>query len=152
MSFPLFSNFLKKHNLNIEIVKSEEGTRTAKEAAEVHGVPVSNIVKSLVVKANGSFIIVLCPGDKRLDFEEFKTILGKESVRMANAKEVKEATGHSIGGVSPFGHSEPLKTIIIPGFDSGQPLWAAAGAADVNFKTSLSELENIVNKVNEQVS
>lgn len=148
MSVSLFKTFVKTHRFDVEIVRSEERTRTAGEAAEVHGVPVSNIVKSLVLKADDEYIVALCPGDKRLYFQELKTILGKESVRMANAWEVKEVTGHSIGGVPPFGHNEPLRTIIVSGFDATEPLWAAAGAAEVNFQTTLAELEEIVAHVN----
>ena len=137
MSVALFLEFVKKHKLDIKPIKSNKPTTTAREAAEAHGVLVSNIVKSLLVKeSDGIFVIYLCPGDRRLEL--------KEGTRMANANEVKEATGHSIGGVPPFGHKKPLKTIIVDGFDSTTPLWAAAGAADTNFKTTLKELQKIV--------
>ena len=148
MSASLFIKFVEGQGLDIELVESEKGTRTAEEAAEVHGVPVSNIVKSLVLKAANDFVIALCPGDKRIDFKEVKANLNKENVRMATPTEVKEMTGHSIGGVPPFGHQEPLRTFIVSGFDSTKPLWAAAGAADLNFKTNLSELKEIVEQVN----
>lgn len=148
MSDSLFKNFVEKEALDIELVKSEEETRTAEEAAEVHGVPVSNIVKSLVLEAGNEFVVVLCPGDKRINFKELKDKLNKKSVQMATPEQVKEITGHSIGGVPPFGHKTPLQTIIISGFDSSEPLWAAAGAADVNFQINLSELEEIVERVN----
>jgi len=138
MSVALFLEFVKKHHLKIVPVKADKPTTTAKEAAETHGVPVSNIVKSLLVREpNGEFVIYLCPGDRRLDL--------KPGARMANANEVKEVTGHSIGGVPPLGHKQPLKTIIVDGFDSQAPLWAAAGAPDTNFKTTLTELEKIIN-------
>jgi len=144
----LFEKFVKENSLDIEVVESSESTKTAVEAARVHGVPVSNIVKSLVVRADDEFVVCLCPGDKRLDLEDLKAKLGKNSVLMAVADEVKEATGHSIGGIPPFGHKQPLKTIIIDGFNPAQPLWAAAGAADANFKTTLAELQEIVDKTN----
>ncbi len=142
MSVALFLEFVKKHKLNITPVKSERATTTAKEAAEAHGVPVSNIVKSLLVReADGNFVIYLCPGDRRLDL--------KKGARMANAGEVKEITGHSIGGVPPFGHKRKLKTVIVDGFDPEVPLWAAAGAADTNFETNFLELKKIV--VNDKI-
>jgi len=148
VSVPLFLEFVRKHNLDITPEKSAELTTTAAEAAKVHGVPVSNIVKSLVVKADGEFLIYLCPVDKKLDFKELSRRLGKKDVRMGTPDEVRDVTGHSIGGVSPFGHRKPLKTIIISGFDPDEPLWAAAGAVDTNFKTSLSKLQEIVKRVN----
>jgi len=144
MSIELFEEFLVKYNLDIKPIKAKEPTLTAKEAADVHGVPVSNIVKSLLVKADSEFFLCLCPGDKRLDFQYLREKLGKKELRMANADEVKEVTGHSIGGVPPFGHKRSLKTIIIDGFNANEPLWAAAGASDVNFQTTLFSLKRIL--------
>ncbi len=136
MSVELFLEFVEKRGLDITPVKSKQATTTAKEAAEAHEVPVSNIVKSLLVReASREFILYLCPGDKHLELSE--------GARMANADEVKEVTGHSIGGVPPFGHKTSLKTVIVDGFDEAVPLWAAAGAADTNFKTSLAELNSV---------
>ena len=149
MSVELFEKFIKENNLDIKTIKSEQATTTAQQAADAHKVLVSNIVKSLVVKADNEFFIVLCPGNKRLDFQELKKILRKNTIKMANADEVKQITGHSVGGVPPFGHKQPLKTIILNGFNPDEPLWAAAGRADTNFKTTLSELKNILNKINE---
>ena len=139
MSVALFLTFVEKHKLDITPVKSKQATTTAKEAAEAHGVSVSNIVKSLLVReSNREFVLYLCPGDKRLELSE--------GARMAKADEVKKVTGHSIGGVPPFGHKTSLKTVIVDGFDGAAPLWAAAGAADTNFKTSLPELVTVFKK------
>lgn len=139
MSIKLFSEFVEKRGLDITLVKSNQTTTTAKQAAAAHKVPVSNIVKSLLVReANGEFVLYLCPGDRRLELPK--------GARMAKAAKVKEVTGHSIGGVPPFGHKQSLKTIIVDGFDSSAPLWAAGGAADTNFKTSLAELTTTIKK------
>ncbi len=137
MSVLLFLDFVKKHNLDIAPVKSDQPTATAREAAKAHNVPTCNIVKSLLVREpDGEFTIYLCPGDRRLEL--------KEGTRMAIADEVKEITGHSIGGVPPFGHKTPLKTIIVDGFNAEEPLWAAGGAANTNFKTTLKDLKEVV--------
>jgi len=144
MSVRLFKKFLKEHSLDIELVKAQTPTLTAEQSAQVHGVPVCNIIKSLLIKGDLEFFLCLCPGDKRLDFDDLKEKLGKREIRMAKPDEVKEITGHSIGGVPPFGHKKSLKTIIINGFDPGRFLWAAAGAPDVNFRTTLPELKKII--------
>ena len=59
MSVDLFLEFVREHKLDIVPVKSEQATTTAKQAAEAHGVPVSNIVKSLLVReADGEFVLL----------------------------------------------------------------------------------------------
>ena len=102
----------------------------------------------MVIKADNEFFIVLCPGDKKANLEQLKIALNKKETRMANADEVKQVTGHSVGGVPPFGHKQPLKTIILKGFNPDEPLWAAAGKADTNFQTTLLKLKSILEENN----
>jgi prolyl-tRNA editing enzyme YbaK/EbsC (Cys-tRNA(Pro) deacylase) len=52
-----------------EILVSDEPTKTAQQAADVHGVPVAAIVKSILLKAEDEFVLFLVPGDKRIDLE-----------------------------------------------------------------------------------
>ena len=74
MAVSLFEKFVKENSLDIKVVGSNKSTKTAGEAARVHGVPVSNIVKSLVVRADDEFVVCLCPGDKRLDLEDLEWV------------------------------------------------------------------------------
>jgi prolyl-tRNA editing enzyme YbaK/EbsC (Cys-tRNA(Pro) deacylase) len=50
-------------------------------------------------------------------------------VVMADAKRVKVVTGSSIGGVPPFGHPEPLRTILDETLLTLPVVWAAAASA-----------------------
>lgn len=136
MSTKKFQDFLEKNNLNITILESPEKTHTAQQAADVHNVPVKNIVKSILVRIEGEFFLFLVPGDKRLDTKEKKADI-------ATPEEVKKVTGYSIGGVPPFGHKEEIQTYMEDGFDENQELLAAAGSPNSVFKISFEELEKI---------
>ncbi len=129
---------------DIEIIETQESTRTAQEAADTHNVPVSNIVKSLLVRIENRFELHLVPGDKRLDIEGIKKKNMTENVSMANADEVKMITGYSIGGVPPFGHKQRIETVIEDGFDKLINLVAAAGSSNSVFKISYERLEQLV--------
>lgn len=149
MAVSQFKSFLAENDLDFEIIISDgASTHTAQQAADVHGVPVSNIVKSLLTNCEidcaSRYILFLVPGDKRLDFEFWQKELGAEKMRMANADEVKSITGYSIGGVPPFGHTAKLETYIADGFDADSLLVAAAGSHDAVFKIDLSKLRSIV--------
>jgi Uncharacterized conserved protein len=52
---------------------------------------------------------------------------------MADAKRVKAATGYSIGGVPPFGHPAPLRTVFDQDLLGYPEVWAAAGSATTVF-------------------
>ncbi len=133
----LFEQYIKDNNIDIELLETDESTRTAQDAANTHHVPVSNIVKSLLTKIGENFVLYLVPGDKRLDLESI-------GGRMANADEVKEITGYSIGGVPPFGHITKLETRIMDGFDSENILLAAGGKPNIIFKITLEELKKLI--------
>ena len=133
-----FEQYLKQNKISdISIITSEEDTNTAEQAANTHNVPVSNIVKSLVVKTDNEFVLYLVPGDKRLDME-------RVGGRMANAEEVKEITGYSIGGVPPFGHTTKLKTYIVDGFNKDEIVVAAGGKPNTVFKIALKRLKELI--------
>lgn len=144
MAISQFKAFIQENNLDIEVLETKDATRTASEAAQAHGVPVSNIVKSLLVKVGDEYVLFLTPGDRRLDLDKISKDFSIESVTMASPDEVKEITGYSIGGVPPFGHNTKLKTVVVEGFDPSSTLVAAAGSGNSVFKISLEELERLV--------
>ena len=144
MAKEVFQKFLNENNLKIQIIDSKENTHTAQQAADTHSIPVRNIVKSILVKIDEKFVLFLVPGDKRIDLKEKKKDFNAKKIEVANADEVKNITGYSIGGVPPFGHKEKLKTFVEKGFDENEKLLAAAGSPNSVFKISLKELEKII--------
>lgn len=110
----------------------DQSTHTAQQAAAAVGCDVGAIVKSLVFLADDQPILVLASGPNRVDTERLGGELGVV-ITKADARRVKEATGYSIGGVPPFGHPEPLRTIIDPDLLRFDSLWAAAGSATAVF-------------------
>ena len=86
-------------NLKVEILNSS--ARTAEDAALSLNCDVGAIVKSLLLRTNNDFILCLVSGDKRCSLNKIKKITNIKDVSMADAEQVKNQTGFSIGGVSP---------------------------------------------------
>ena len=127
--------------LGIEVaVRSyPEGTRTAVDAAAAVGCDVDQIVKSLVLMADDQPILVLCSGANRVDLAKVGAEFDGE-VRMANADEVRAATGFAIGGAPPFGHPAPLPTLVDLHLLTFDEVWAAAGRPDSVFPLTPGDL------------
>lgn len=121
----------------------EESTRTAADAAAALGCPVGAIANSLVFVADSEPILVLTSGAHRVDTDHLAELLGVGQVRRATAAEVRTATGQPIGGVSPVGHDEPLRTLIDTALEAFPVVWAAAGTPRTVFSTSFLELTRI---------
>ncbi len=118
----------------------DQSTRTAEEAALAVGCSQRQIVKSLVFLADGEAVIVLQRGDRKVDPERLRVALGAEKVRRADADRVYAETGYAIGGVPPFGHLGPLRTVLDACLADEPHLFAAAGGPRALFTTSGTEL------------
>ena len=132
--------FINQFDSKLKISILDTTARTAKDAAESLGCEVGAIVKSLVFRADDTFLICLIAGDKRCSLNKLKKVIGKKDVCMANADEVKINTGFSIGGVAPIAHLKKLNILIDQSLGRFQSVFAAAGHPNSIFKIEYDKL------------
>ena len=132
--------FITQFDSKLKISILDTTARTAKDAAESLGCEVGAIVKSLVFRADDTFLICLVAGDKRCSLNKLKKVIGKKDVCMANADEVKTNTGFSIGGVAPVAHLKKLNILIDQSLGRFQSVFAAAGHPNSIFKIEYDKL------------
>ena len=136
---------LKEFDQSISVIILENTARTAKDAAESLNCEVGAIIKSLVFKAEETYVLSLIAGDKRCSLNKLKKIINKKDVSMANPEEVKTQTGYTIGGVSPIGHLNPIKIFIDKSLERFNDLYAAAGHPNCVFKIDFKNIQKITN-------
>ena len=137
--------FIKNFDPTLDVIVLNTTARTAKDAANSLNCEVGAIVKSLLFKAEDSFIICLIAGDKKCSLNKLKKILKKKDVSMANADEVKEKTGFSIGGVAPVAYITSLNILVDKSLSRFLYVFAAAGHPNCVFKISYEKLIKITN-------
>jgi prolyl-tRNA editing enzyme YbaK/EbsC (Cys-tRNA(Pro) deacylase) len=123
-----------------EIRRFPEGTKTAVDAARAIGCDVSQIVKSLVFVADGAPLLALTSGANRADTLRLAELSGAAEVRRATPEEARAATGFAVGGTPPFGHPRPVRTLCDRDLLVHEMLWAAAGTPDSVFPLTPAEL------------
>ncbi len=118
----------------------EVAARTAQEAAEVLGVTVGQIAKSVIFRrrADDTAVLVVTSGDRRVDEARVAALTGP--LGRADADFVKSRTGFSIGGVAPLAHASPPLTLIDRELFRFAEIWAAAGHPNGVFRLSPDEL------------
>jgi Cys-tRNA(Pro) deacylase len=128
--------------LSVEIVEFEETTRTAQDAAHTIGCQVAQIVKSLLFIVDGQPVMALVSGVNRLDERKLAALrgAGRKQVERADADTAKAATGFSIGGVPPFGHTSRLPVYVDEDLTRFDVVWAAAGTPFAVFAITPEEL------------
>jgi len=144
--------FIKKFDPRLEILVLDTTARTAQDAANSLNCPVGAIVKSLLFRANGKFLICLIAGDRRCSLNKLKKILEKKDVSMANAEEVKTNTGFSIGGVAPIAHEKNLDIYIDKSLNRFENVFGAAGHPNCVFKISYDQLITITNGSEKEIT
>ena len=131
---------LKQFDSSLKVQALNSSARTALDAATSLNCEVGAIVKSLLLRTDDSFILCLVSGDKRCSLNKIKKILSKKDVSMANAEQVKNQTGFSIGGVSPVAHLEKIKILIDSSLSRYKNVYAAAGHPNSIFKITYQQL------------
>ena len=136
---------LKEFDNDLYIECLEKTARTANDAATALGCKVGAIVKSLLFRREKSFVLCLVSGDKKCSLNKLKKILGEKDVSMANADQVKEITGYTIGGVSPIGHLIKINILIDNNLARFEDIFAAAGHPNCIFKINFEQLLKLTN-------
>jgi prolyl-tRNA editing enzyme YbaK/EbsC (Cys-tRNA(Pro) deacylase) len=128
------------------IVEVPAKARTARGAAEAVGCTVAQIAKSIVFRTGGEkpgrAVLVITSGANRVDPAKAEAALGVP-LRQADPDWVRQATGFAIGGVAPVGHLTQPLTLLDEDLLTLDPVWAAAGAPHLVFRTTTAELQRM---------
>jgi len=91
------------------------------------GCELEQIVKTLVLVADGAYVLALVPGDRRLDEAAAAAAVPADHVRTARAEEVVHATGFEPGGVAPFPQRAVTLALIDTSLLRHDVVWIGAG-------------------------
>jgi prolyl-tRNA editing enzyme YbaK/EbsC (Cys-tRNA(Pro) deacylase) len=141
-----------RRGVRLEIHELAETTHTAEDAARALGVEGAQIVKSLVFvvpRADGALEPVIClvSGPHRVDVGLLSVVTGEAGIRRATAREARELTGFSIGGIPPIGHPRPVRVVMDPDLCPYPEVWAAAGRDRCVFPITPAALEALTDAI-----
>jgi len=139
------TSLLKELGCSGEVTILSDSARTALDAANALGIEVGQVASSIVFKLpSGNPLLVITSGRHRVDTELVAKNLGIEKLHRADADFVKNASGFSIGGVSPVGWvNKPEIILIDQALNDYDVAWAAAGHPHSVYPTSFEELARV---------
>jgi len=86
--------------------------RIGLQAAEALGAPASEVLKTLIVLADGKPACVVLASDREVSMKRLAAALGAKAADMAPVAQAERITGYRVGGVSPFGQKKRLPTVV----------------------------------------
>jgi len=140
MSIEKVRKYLNQWNLDSKVLEFDVSSATVELASLALDVIPARIAKTLSFKSDEGCILVVTAGDSKVDNSKFKAQF-KMKAKMLSPDEVITLTGHSIGGVCPFGIENPnakiYTDISLKRFDTVFP---ACGSNNSAIELSCDEL------------
>lgn len=105
--------FLEQHSVDFELLAPGVPMPTVLAAAAALGVHPDLILKTLLfVGADGSYVIAIANGTRRVDPRLLSAVSGLARPRPAKSEVVLDVTGYPAGGVAPLGLPAGLPIIV----------------------------------------
>ena len=99
----------EKHTETAELSKIETpNVKTAQELADFLNRPLDEIIKTMIFKVDGEFIMILIRGHHELNDVKLKAYFGTENVEMASQDEIVNLVGANPGSLGPI-HNKEIK-------------------------------------------
>jgi prolyl-tRNA editing enzyme YbaK/EbsC (Cys-tRNA(Pro) deacylase) len=107
-------HYMQVHDIPGEIVHLSTPTPTVETAARAVGTHAGQVIKSILFLVDGNPVLAIASGLSSIKRQAIARIygVGKGKVRLASAEMVLEISGYEVGAMPPFGHQQPLTTLI----------------------------------------
>lgn len=142
---PKVKEYLEKQNVKYEVAEHPLAF-TASEIAGSQHVPGKQMVKSVIVKSNGDFVMCVLPAIHLLDFEKLKRVTGTSKLKLATENEINKIfPDYEIGAEPPFGHLYGLKVFVDKILEEDKQIVFNAGSHTEVVELSFSDFIRLVN-------
>lgn len=141
MSIERARKHLSRWGKDTLITEHELSSATVELAAEALGTEAGRIAKTLSFLNGERTLLVVAAGDARIDSAKFKKTFGLKKARMVPAEEVEPRTGHSVGGVCPFGVNDGVDVWLDVSLRRYETVFPACGSSNSSIELNSEELE-----------
>jgi prolyl-tRNA editing enzyme YbaK/EbsC (Cys-tRNA(Pro) deacylase) len=137
--------FMDQHGIPGEILILEVATPTVDAASQAVGVPPHQIVKSVLFSLPSENVLTISCGDQLVERRVIANLYGisRKRVKLASPDEVLTLTGYAVGTVPPFGHQQPLPTLMDPQVLKLPKIFAGGGAHNALVSLDPRDIINI---------
>lgn len=130
MSFERVNTFLQERGMAQRVQEFDVSSATVPLAALALGVEESRIAKTLSFRGmQAPAILVVTAGDARIDNAKFKSAFNMKA-KMLTSSEVREYTGHEVGGVCPFDVKPGIHIYLDESLKRFDAVYPACGSAN----------------------
>jgi Ala-tRNA(Pro) deacylase len=138
------AGLLKSSGIAYEILKHPQAFTAQEVAATVH-VTGKEVAKTVVVNADGKFVMAVIPAPHKVSLRLLKELLGAKEVRLASETELTQLFPDcELGAMPPFGNLYNMPVYISTAFKDRKELIFNACTHTEVIKISYADFERLV--------
>ena len=98
------TRFLDSRKIPYTVFELRAEKLGAEETAQILGIPLSSIYKTIVVMREkaGKPLLAVVPGTCEVDLKKLAAFVGEKKLKLPTQREAEESTGLQAGGISPL--------------------------------------------------
>lgn len=136
-------NYLDDHDKKYVVVKHSPAFTAQEVAASAH-IPGKEMVKTVMVKADGDMKMVVLPSTHDVDFEAIKSALNVNEVELATESEFKDMFPDcEVGAMPPFGNFYDMETLVAEALTEDDEIAFNAGTHKELVKMNYKDFEEL---------
>ena len=126
-------------------VSTHQEVYTAQEVAATLHVPGKDIVKVVIVKAEGKFIMAVLPADHKVNVDKLRTVLRDPEARLATEGEFKGLFPDcDVGAMPPFGNLYDVGVYVDKSLAEDEEIVFQAGSHVETVKMKYRDFDRLV--------
>lgn len=120
---------------------------TSEDAAKIRGSSLKHGAKALIMKADKQPIMIVVPGDKKIDTSTFRKLYKIRDLEMAKPEEVEHISGVKIGAVPPLGNLFKIPLYFDKTIVDNKTIFFNAGSHSKSISMKGSDLEKVTKPI-----
>ena len=122
--------YLEENGVWHRFVEKQETVHTA-DAAQATGIDLHRITKNLVsVTDTGEYVVLIVPGDRRVNLKEAAKVLGVKNVRLMPFDQSEPISGYPPGGTPSLGYKTKMRVVLDKELEGFPTFYCGGGSKD----------------------
>jgi len=136
--------FLDSHNVKY-VSMTHSPAFTSQEIAAAAHISGKQLAKTVIVKANGGFAMVVIPAHDQINFSKLKEAAGSKEVDLASETEFKDKfSGCEVGAMPPFGNLYDMPVYVSSQLGKQDHILFNAGSHSELMQIAYQDFERLV--------
>lgn len=143
---------LEKEKVNYQVLEHDLAF-TALEVAQAQHLPGHQVVKSIIVGADGKWAMCVLPATHRIDFSKLQRVLKAKDIKLASEEQAASFfPNYEVGAMPPFGHVVGMTVYVDKSLEENEAIAFNAGTHTDVLKIRFKDYVRIAKPIIEEFS